>query len=128
MAEGGSILADVLESIIGAIYLESGLNDAQKFIHTHWADWVVKALKDPPIDSKTALQEWSQAQGLGLPKYQLVGKEGPEHKPTLYISAEVKSIGRVVVPGSNRKKAEQSAATQLLEQAKAKMALKNKSE
>ena len=112
-----SILADVLESIIGAIYLDNGFVDAQSFILRVFADRLenvgtVKELKDP----KTRLQEYLQAQALSLPTYEVVKTSGQVHNQTFEVSCCVSVLDKPVYgSGSSRRKAEQAAAEQVLE-------------
>src|SRR4029453_7346892 len=88
-AEGGgrdnaATLADACESVIGAIYLDAGLDAARPFVERHWAA-LVPAVPRPPQAAKTALQEWAQAAGLPLPIYQVVESSGPPHDPTFTV-------------------------------------------
>lgn len=112
-----SILADVLESIIGAIFLDSGFAEAQSFILRVFADRLenvgsVKELKDP----KTRLQEYLQAQALSLPSYEVVKTSGQAHNQTFEVSCRVSILDKpVYASGSSRRKAEQAAAEQVLE-------------
>lgn len=112
-----SILADVLESIIGAIYLDAGFAETQRFILRVFTDRVdsvgeVKELKDP----KTRLQEYLQAQSLALPIYEVVKTSGQAHNQTFEVSCQVSLLANPVhANGSSRRKAEQAAAEHVLE-------------
>jgi ribonuclease-3 len=112
-----SILADVLESIIGAIYLDAGFAAAQEFILRVFADRLtsvgdIKELKDP----KTRLQEYLQANALALPTYEVVKTIGQAHNQTFEVSCTVSFLDTPVIgSGSSRRKAEQAAAEQVLE-------------
>lgn len=112
-----SILADVLESIIGAIYLDAGFDEAKAFILRTFADRIaivgeIKDLKDP----KTRLQEYLQARALSLPVYAVVKTTGQAHKQTFEVSCLVSLLDApVIASGSSRRKAEQAAAQQILE-------------
>lgn len=107
-----SILADVLEAVIGAVYLDGGLEAAQKVIHT----FVLSGQKDEQLfhDGKTKLQEYAQKEGLGNLQYILVAETGPEHEKKFYIELYLNDnkIGSGV--GKNKKAAEQQAAYQAL--------------
>jgi len=111
-----SILADVLESIIGAIYLDGGFGVAQDFILRTFADKIavvgeVKNLKDP----KTRLQELLQARSLPLPEYEVVNTSGQAHNQYFKVSCRVSLLENPVFgSGSSRRKAEQAAAEQVL--------------
>ena len=112
-----SILADALESIIGAIYLDAGFTSAQDFILRVFADKIaivgeVKELKDP----KTRLQEYMQAKALALPVYEVVKTTGQTHNQTFEVSCSVSILDKPVYgSGSSRRNAEQAAAEQALE-------------
>lgn len=112
-----SILADVFESIIGAIYLDAGFEQAKNFILRIFSERLVhvgdiKELKDP----KTRLQEYLQARALALPVYEVVKTSGQAHKQTFEVSCVVSLLDTpVIASGSSRRKAEQSAAQQILD-------------
>jgi ribonuclease-3 len=112
-----SILADVLESIIGAIYLDAGFHAAQEFILRVFADRIeragdLKELKDP----KTRLQELLQAKALPLPSYEVVKTSGQAHNQVFEVSCTVSILDKAVYGnGSSRRKAEQAAAEKVLE-------------
>jgi ribonuclease-3 len=117
-ASGGrnnpSNLADACEALIGALYLDGGVAAAQAFIEKHWAGMIADQYA-PPKDPKTALQEWSQARGLGLPDYRLVASEGPDHKPVFRVSVEVPGHGSAEAKGGGKRDAERLAAERLME-------------
>ncbi|MCW8916760.1 MAG: ribonuclease III [Magnetovibrio sp.] len=108
-----SVVADTMEAVLGALYLDAGLDVAAAFIQGHWGELVDEDIS-PPKDAKTGLQEWAQARALGLPKYTIVSREGPDHAPVFTIRADVKNYGSKEGTGSSRRLAEQDAATQLL--------------
>lgn len=117
-AAGGSknenILADAMESVIGAIFVDQGmLEQTRRIIRELWGD-TIKVMKEPPQDPKTALQEWAQGRGLPLPSYELVSRTGPDHAPTFEIKVEVEGYPSWTSPGSSRRKAEKEAAAVLL--------------
>jgi ribonuclease-3 len=76
-------------------------------------DRVLEEDLSPPKDAKTALQEWAQARGLGLPMYQLVDREGPDHAPLFTMSVTIKDHGMKNGTGASRRSAEQAAAEAL---------------
>jgi ribonuclease-3 len=108
-----TLLADALEALIGALYLDAGLPTAEAFVRRAWAPLIGEAAQ-PPQDAKTALQEWAQGAGLPLPTYRTVASEGPPHNPVFAVEVEV--AGRAPARGSGRSKraAEQAAAEALL--------------
>ncbi len=108
-----SVLADAIEALIGAIYLDQGLEQARTFILRFWKKWLDQPIS-PPKDSKTTLQEWSQRHGLGIPKYVVVESQGPAHAPIFTISVSLNGI-EVQAQGNSRRAAEQLSAKILLE-------------
>jgi ribonuclease-3 len=112
-----SILADALEAILGAAYLDGGLTTAMGLVQRLWGDWVVRSSRDDFLkDFKTRLQEAVQRNGGPTPEYQLVGSEGPDHQRVfdvaLVVEGQVVSTGR----GRSKKEAEQAAAKAALDQ------------
>ena len=120
MKSGGfrrnSILADVFESIIGAIYLDGGNECSKKFILEQFntrlteAD-ITKNLKDP----KTRLQELLQGKGCDLPNYEIKNTSGQAHNQTFDVTCQVSLVPTPTEgTGNSRRKAEQAAAEQML--------------
>lgn len=110
-----AILADVMEAIIAAIYLDSGYEDARQFVVRHWGE-VLKRAPEPPEDPKTRLQEWLQAQGKPLPEYKLQSRTGPDHAPQFEVSVVIEGMAPVTVTGSSKRRAEKKAAEALLKE------------
>ncbi|MEZ5825258.1 MAG: ribonuclease III [Geminicoccaceae bacterium] len=108
------ILADAMEAIIGAIFIDGGLDSARPLIERHWRNRA-EALKVPPRDPKTALQEWAQARALGLPVYEAVSTTGPSHSPVFRVAVAVQDHERVVAEGGSKREAEKAAARLFLE-------------
>lgn len=107
------LLADACEAVIAAIYLDGGLEAAERFIHRHWQP-LVAAAEQPPQDAKTYLQEWAQERGLDLPVYETVASEGPPHRPTFFVRASVGSLAPAEGQGHSKRAAEQRAAEALI--------------
>ena len=108
-----SILSDVVEAIIGAIYIDSGLINCKKFIINNIIDQCLiysKPLKHP----KSILQEYCLEKYKTLPKYSILNKFGNEHEPVYEVSVYIKNHEKVLATGSNLKNAEEAAATKLL--------------
>jgi ribonuclease III len=105
----GKIIADALESLIGAIFLDQGLSITEKFILKIW-DIHLKASKITFVDSKTQLQEYSLKKYKKLPVYKLIENSGPRHKPFFRVSVEIENSKFFVGNGSSKKDAEQKAA------------------
>lgn len=120
MKSGGhrrdSILADALEALIAATYLEQGFDGARALVST-WFGERIRVL-DPDWhgkDGKTRLQELLQAQGQALPVYSLLSAEGPEHAKTFTVRCELTALGVVAdASGASRKLAETRAAEAVL--------------
>ena len=112
-AENDNVLADVVESLLAAIYLDSGLHNAAAFLRAHWP-LVSATPADREKDAKSRLQEWALAQGLGLPVYRQLAKSGPDHAPEMIYEVSLPNVGFKSAIGSNRKIAEQKAAAALL--------------
>ena len=103
------IIADCLEALIGAIYLDKGLNITEKFILTLWKDHI-NASVITQIDAKTKLQEYSLKIFKSLPLYKLISNTGPRHKPLFKISVKIKDSKFFTALGTSKKDAEQNAA------------------
>lgn len=107
-----SIVSDVMEAVIGAIYLDGGLAEASAFIHR----FILSDLEHKQLfyDAKTILQERVQQGNEGSLRYELVKEEGPQHDKTFEVEAYVggKKVGRGV--GHSKKAAQQQAAYQAL--------------
>ncbi len=109
------VMADVVESIMAAIYLDAGLDAAKAFLERHWplnGNTISRHEKDP----KSCLQEWSLQRGLGLPKYRQLSKNGPDHAPQMIYEVKIEGYDAMSAAGGSRKIAEQTAAAALLKQ------------
>lgn len=112
-----SILADALEALIGAVYLDGGFTAAATMIRTLFDERLdnlpsAAELKDP----KTRLQEWMQAKGMSLPRYTVEEVSGESHKQTFRVVCEAPGLSASSRgEGSSRRRAEQAAAAALLE-------------
>lgn len=107
-----NVQADALEAILGAIYLDGGIDVARQFIRENWHDTIIDQLV-PPKDPKTALQEWLLARSYALPVYEVVKAEGPSHAPRFIVSVAACGVVGRGEAGSKRL-AERGAAAQLL--------------
>ncbi|HZF76497.1 MAG TPA: ribonuclease III [Acetobacteraceae bacterium] len=107
-----SVLADATEALLGAVYLDGGLEPARQIVRQEWAA-LVEADPRPPVSAKTRLQEWTLGRGLGLPQYDLVSSSGPSHNPVFMV--RVSAAGQEAEAlGENKRAAEQAAAAALL--------------
>ena len=103
------IISDACEALIGAIYLDQGLNIAEKFILKFWKNYMTTNMGDQ-IDSKTKLQEYSLKKFKMLPKYKLFSNTGPHHKPIFKIGVSIQNSKIYYATGNSKKDAEQKAA------------------
>lgn len=116
-----SILSDALEAVFAAVFFDGGVDAAKDVILKLYRS----RLEDPNLndclkDSKTKLQEYLQAEKIALPEYALVKVEGDEHDQVFYVTCTVDIAKKVTEGhGSNRRKAEQLAAKEMLEQLRA---------
>ena len=111
-----SILADALEAVFGAIYLDGGLAAAEPVILRLFGPRIA-ALPEPEAlkDAKTRLQEYLQSRSLSLPRYTVVKVDGEDHAQIFEVSCEVPTLGaRAQGRGSSRRRAEQQAAERML--------------
>ena len=117
--EGGgrdkpNILADALEALIGALYLDGGLEPARNFVLRHWSERASSA-QPAPRDPKMALQEWAQAQGIGLPRYAASAVGGPDHAPSFEATVTLATLGETSGTGGSKRAAEKAAAEAMLQ-------------
>ncbi len=121
-AEKNSILADTLEAIIAAIYLDQGFDTAYEIINFHFSEHIQKhAAHAETIDYKSMLQEIVQEMGNFTPCYKVIGEEGPDHDKTFQVllnACDIKARGL----GKSKKAAEQNAAENILTRLKKKLA------
>ena len=108
-----SILADSLESLIGAIYVDGGYNKSFIFIKRMWLSHLNKQISDD-LDPKTKLQELTQKKYKKLPEYSLFKKEGPPHSPKFTITLNALSFKNIKAKGSSIRDAEKNAAKKIL--------------
>jgi len=104
------IIADCLEALIGAIYLDKGLNFTEKFVLNLWGEHI-KASVVTQIDAKTRLQEYSLKIFKVLPIYKLISNTGPRHKPLFNVAVKLKDTKFFTAEGVSKKDAEQNAAS-----------------
>ncbi|MBP7252589.1 MAG: ribonuclease III [Alphaproteobacteria bacterium] len=110
-----SVLSDAIEALIGALYLDGGVEMAQKFIHRHWQEALAAQKQAAQLaDPKTVLQEWAQGRGLPLPVYKVLSREGPAHAPKFIIEVTVQGYAPAQAEGEAKREAEKKAAAVLL--------------
>ena len=108
-----SVLSDVIESLIGAIYLDSNIDECRKFIVNNMLK-IVSETDHPIKHSKSLLQEFCLDQFKQLPKYSMVDKSGPDHMPVFTVSVNINEKNAMLAKGSNLRNAEENAASKLL--------------
>ena len=111
--ENPSVLADITEALIGALFLDGGLEPPANFIRTQWSERM-EAHCTPPRDAKTRLQEWVLARGLPLPSYRTISQEGPAHLPEITVELTVEGQSPATATAGSKRAAQQQAATVLL--------------
>ncbi|MFP4386574.1 MAG: ribonuclease III [Alphaproteobacteria bacterium] len=112
-AQNDHILADVFEALIGALYLDGGYECCSRLIETHWQD-TLYTMRNPPQHPKTQIQEWAQAKGLPLPKYEIISQSGPDHAPVFEVRVTLAGHSAASAKGRSRAEAEKRAAKQFL--------------
>ena len=108
-AQNANILADVFESVMGALYLDGGFEKCQSLVERLWADGFFE-MKAPPQHPKTAIQEWAQGKNLPLPNYEISNQSGPDHMPIFDVTLTVEGHAPVTARGASRQEAEKNAA------------------
>ena len=126
MRSGGnkrpSILADALEAVIGAVYLDAGYGPAEALVHRLFKSVEINPQMEAAAkDAKTALQEWLQGRKMQLPQYRVVGTVGAAHKQTFDVECAIPELSLTERGiGGSRRAGEQSAATAMLATLKAR--------
>jgi ribonuclease-3 len=113
--EKDSILADACEAVIGALFLDGGLEAARKFYDQFWAEELAGLTKRPK-DAKSRLQEWAAGKHLAVPVYETVARKGPDHRPVFEVQVTIEGLGSGRGEGSSKQAAQRAAAEALLEQ------------
>jgi ribonuclease III, bacterial len=109
-----NVRADVVESLIAALYLDGGLESARRFILRNWRDRATRA-DGARRDAKTELQEWAHAKFGLTPSYRVDDRSGPDHDPRFTVTVEVKGVPPETGSDRSKRAAEQVAATKMLE-------------
>lgn len=112
-----STLADSVEAIIGAVYLDSGMEQATQLVNRLLSSRLANLPKPDELkDPKTRLQEHMQKEGMELPAYELIGTYGKAHEQQFEVSCQIANQQTTKGMGSSRRRAEQAAAAEMLEQ------------
>jgi ribonuclease III len=109
-----NVRADVVESLIAAIYLEAGLEAARGFILKYWTSRAARA-DGARRDAKTELQEWTHARYGAPPIYKVADRSGPDHDPRFTVIVEIPGLKPEIGIDRSKRAAEQVAATKILE-------------
>ena len=113
-SDSDNVVGDVVEALIGALFLDAGLDAAEGFIRNAWADYV-DSQQRVPQHPKSALQELAADLSLAPPQYELIGRTGKHHAPTFRIRVSIKGGGEAEAEGPSKQEAETAAAAALLE-------------
>ncbi|MCP1471034.1 ribonuclease-3 [Sphingobium sp. OAS761] len=113
-ADSDNVLGDVMEALIGALYLEGGLDEARILVRRLWGDRV-DTQTSAPRHPKSALQEWAAANRRKPPEYSLTDRSGPHHALRFTVTVAIKGAGEATATGGSKQEAETAAAKALLE-------------
>jgi ribonuclease-3 len=108
-----SVLGDICEAVIGAIFLDGGYPAAESFVQRNWVERMRKPAR-PLRDSKTVLQEWAQGKGLPTPVYREVERSGPHHDPQFRVAVDLPGLAPAEGVGGSKRAAEKIAASAML--------------
>ena len=109
-----SVLGDICEAVIGAVYLDGGYAAAAGFVERNWLERMRKPVR-PLRDPKTVLQEWAQGKGLPTPLYREVERTGPHHDPRFRVAVELPGLAPAEGVGGSKRAAEKAAASAMIE-------------
>ncbi|MER9319408.1 ribonuclease III [Mesorhizobium sp. M0659] len=110
---GGNYLADAVEALIAAVYIDGGLDAARQFVLRYWEPRSQKVVAKPP-NPKSDLQEWIAKTSDVRPEYAIERREGPEHQPVFTVSVKVGGFAPASGTGGSRRAAEEAAASAFL--------------
>ncbi|NNC71425.1 MAG: ribonuclease III [Sphingomonadaceae bacterium] len=113
-ADSDNVLGDVVEALIGALYLDGGIGASRDFISAAWESRV-EAMGRAPTHPKSALQEWAAANGHEPPIYRVATQSGPQHSPQFIVRVEIPDGESAEAEGTSKQDAETAAARALLE-------------
>jgi len=108
-----SVLGDVCEAVIGAVFLDGGYQAAAQFVERNWTERM-RILRRPLRDPKTTLQEWAQGKGLPTPLYREIERTGPHHDPQFRIEVELPGLATAEGVGGSKRAAEKAAASAMI--------------
>ena len=108
-----SVIGDICEAVIGAVFLDGGYPAAAQFVERNWEERM-RTLKRPLRDPKTVLQEWAQGKGLPTPVYREVERSGPHHDPQFRIAVDLPGLAPAEGVGGSKRAAEKVAASAMI--------------
>ena len=108
-----SVLGDICEAVIGAIFLDGGYGAAATFVERNWTERMRKP-RQPLRDPKTVLQEWAQGKGLPTPVYREVERSGPHHDPQFRVAVDLPGLAPAEGVGGSKRAAEKVAASVMI--------------
>lgn len=108
------VIADAVEALLAAVYLDGGLDVARAVFDTAWTEELARAPQPGLTNPKSALQEWAQGSARPLPTYVVTGRTGSDHAPTFTVQVTVEGVEPAAAQGRSRQEAEKAAAIALL--------------
>ena len=118
MLSGGrrkqALLGDAMEAVIAAVFVDGGFEAARGVVLALWGD-KISSVEPDARDAKTALQEWAQARGNGVPHYEILARTGPDHAPDFTVRVRVGDALTAQATKNSKRKAEQAAAGALMD-------------
>ncbi|MFL6734677.1 MAG: ribonuclease III [Sphingomicrobium sp.] len=111
--QSDNVVGDVVESLIGALLIDGGMDVAEAFVRSAWAPFL-EGQGRAPQHPKSALQELAAARDFGTPAYEIVGRTGAHHAPRFTVRVTIRNQGTAEAEGSSKQEAETAAAAALL--------------
>ncbi len=112
--ESDGVLGDACEALMGALYIDAGLDAVRAFFLHFWAKAFADLDAPRGKDPKTQLQEWAQGRGLALPTYEVVARQGPDHAPSFTVQVTIEGYDPEAAQGRSKQEAEKAAALVML--------------
>ncbi|MEO5938326.1 MAG: ribonuclease III [Sphingomonas sp.] len=114
-SDSDNVLGDVMEALIGALYLDGGYAPARDFVRSAWGDRLHAGARAPQ-HPKSALQEWAAAHNRKTPHYEVTDRSGPQHAPRFTVRVSLGGFAEAEATGTSKQEAETAAAAALLAQ------------
>lgn len=111
--DSDNVIGDVIEALIGALWLDHGMDAARAFVRKRW-DRLMQGQQSAPRHPKSELQEWAAAHNRRPPVYTIVDRAGPQHAPRFTVQVSLGSAGEAKAEGNSKQEAETAAATAML--------------